>query len=104
LFAGMAGHSILPLETLITASYGLVTAMLGHAVGWPMARGGSQKIAEKLAHLRALGAAARRASSRRLRPTCARWEARSRPAAWCSRWTSCLRRAPSCWISPHASS
>jgi len=56
LFAGMAGHSILPLEQVITASYGLVTAMLGHAVGWPMARGGSQRIVDALAaHLRSLG-------------------------------------------------
>ena len=53
---GWRGIPILPLEKVITASYGLVTAVLGHAVGWPMARGGSQRIVEALAaHLRTLG-------------------------------------------------
>jgi phytoene dehydrogenase-like protein len=56
LFAGMAGHSILPLERLITSAYGLMISMLGHAVGWPVARGGSQNVAEALAgYLRSLG-------------------------------------------------
>jgi phytoene dehydrogenase-like protein len=56
LFAGMAAHSIQPLERPPTAAFGLMLAMLGHAVGWPMAKGGSQKIADALAaHLRSLG-------------------------------------------------
>jgi len=49
LFAGMAAHSFLPLEWPITASFGLVLGILGHAVGWPVARGGSQKIADAMA-------------------------------------------------------
>jgi phytoene dehydrogenase-like protein len=56
LFAGLAAHSFLPLEQIPSAAFGLVLAMLGHAVGWPLPRGGSQQIANALAaHLRALG-------------------------------------------------
>jgi len=56
LFAGMAGHSMLPLERPATASFGLMLLMLAHAVGWPMARGGSQAIAEGLSsYLQSLG-------------------------------------------------
>jgi phytoene dehydrogenase-like protein len=55
-FAGMAAHSMLPLETRATAAYGLVLAMAAHAVGWPFVRGGSQRLADALAaHLRDLG-------------------------------------------------
>ena len=47
---------MLPLETRATASFGLILAMLGHAVGWPLPRGGSQQIADALAsYLRSLG-------------------------------------------------
>jgi phytoene dehydrogenase-like protein len=56
LFAGLAGHAIQPLERLPTAAFGLVLGTTGHAVGWPLARGGSQKIADALtAYLRTLG-------------------------------------------------
>jgi phytoene dehydrogenase-like protein len=56
LFAGLAAHSILPLERPFTAAFGLVLGALGHAVGWPLPRGGSQQIADALAaHLRSLG-------------------------------------------------
>jgi phytoene dehydrogenase-like protein len=56
LFAGMAAHSMLPLEEPVTAAFGLVLGITGHTVGWPMARGGSQNIADALAcYLRALG-------------------------------------------------
>jgi len=55
-FAGLAAHSMLPLSQPATAAYGLVLALLGHAVGWPLARGGSQQLADALAaYLRALG-------------------------------------------------
>ncbi|HKY06164.1 MAG TPA: NAD(P)/FAD-dependent oxidoreductase, partial [Blastocatellia bacterium] len=49
LFAGCAAHSIVPLERLGTASFGLVLALSGHAIGWPCARGGSGKIIDALA-------------------------------------------------------
>lgn len=56
LFAGMAGHSILPLSQPITSAYGLMINMLGHAVGWPVVRGGSQRLVEAMAaYLRSLG-------------------------------------------------
>ncbi|MGI8812460.1 MAG: phytoene desaturase family protein [Pyrinomonadaceae bacterium] len=56
LIAGNAGHSMLALDRLFSASFALVLAVAGHAVGWPIARGGSQKIADALAsYLRSLG-------------------------------------------------
>ena len=56
LFAGLAAHAIQPLEHPATAAFGLILGMLGHAVGWPVPRGGSQRIADALtAHLRSLG-------------------------------------------------
>src|SRR6266540_6748569 len=56
LFAGIAAHSFLPLNAPGSASFGLVLGMTGHAVGWPIPRGGAQRIADALAaHLRSLG-------------------------------------------------
>ncbi len=56
LFAGLAAHSMLPLEKAGSASFGLVLGLTGHAVGWPLPRGGSQSLAEALAsYLRSLG-------------------------------------------------
>jgi phytoene dehydrogenase-like protein len=49
MFMGMAGHSMLPLEQPVTAAAALVLGGLGHAVGWPMPRGGSQRIIDALA-------------------------------------------------------
>jgi phytoene dehydrogenase-like protein len=51
LFAGIAAHCMLPLEQPFTASFGLVLGMTAHALGWPMARGGSQAIVDALASL-----------------------------------------------------
>ena len=56
LFAGMAAHSFLALEQVPSAAFGLILGTAGHAVGWPIARGGSQSIANALAsYLRSLG-------------------------------------------------
>jgi phytoene dehydrogenase-like protein len=56
LFAGLAAHSMLPLERPPSAAFGLMLGLLGHAVGWPFPRGGSQAIADSLAsYLRSLG-------------------------------------------------
>lgn len=56
LFAGMAAHITIPLEQVTTAAGGLMLGMLAHAIGWPLACGGSQSIATALAgYLRALG-------------------------------------------------
>jgi phytoene dehydrogenase-like protein len=55
LFAGLAAHSIRPLDALATAGFGLVLAVAAHAFGWPIPRGGSQRIADALAsYLRSL--------------------------------------------------
>lgn len=56
MFAGLAAHSTLALEEPLTASFGLVLGLSAQSVGWPLPRGGSQKIANALAcHLRSLG-------------------------------------------------
>jgi phytoene dehydrogenase-like protein len=56
LLAGLAAHAILPLERWSTAAVGLVLGIAGHAVGWPVVRGGSQRLAESLAgYLGSLG-------------------------------------------------
>ncbi len=55
-FAGLAAHSMLPLSRSPTTGYGLMLGLLGHAVGWPLARGGSQTLGDGLAsYLRSLG-------------------------------------------------
>lgn len=56
LFAGVAAHSLLSLDQPLSASFGLVLGVLAHVVGWPIARRGSQRIADALAdYLRSLG-------------------------------------------------
>jgi phytoene dehydrogenase-like protein len=51
LLAGIAAHGGLPLERRPTAAFGLLLALAGHVVGWPIARGGSQAIADALVGL-----------------------------------------------------
>lgn len=48
-FAGVAAHSCLALDLPATAAFGLVLLTLGHAGGWPIPRGGSQKISDAMA-------------------------------------------------------
>ncbi len=48
LLAGVAAHSILPLDRLATGGFGLILAILGHAVGWPVVRGGTQNLADAM--------------------------------------------------------
>jgi phytoene dehydrogenase-like protein len=56
LFAGLAAHSMLPLTQVPSAAVGLILATLGHTVGWPLAKGGSQSLADALgSYLRSLG-------------------------------------------------
>jgi len=49
LFAGLAAHAIIPLERAATAAFGILLAVLAHGVGWPVVRGGSQRLADALA-------------------------------------------------------
>ena len=56
LLAGLCAHSLLPLDAAASAAIGLVQAICAHAGGWPLPRGGAQKIADALAsYLRTLG-------------------------------------------------
>lgn len=56
LFAGLAAHSILPLDAISTSAIGLVLGAAGHTVGWPLPKGGSQSIANAMAgYLKSLG-------------------------------------------------
>jgi phytoene dehydrogenase-like protein len=56
LFAGCAAHSFARLDDAFTAALGIVLALMGHAVGWPAPRGGTQKLSDALvACLRSLG-------------------------------------------------
>lgn len=48
LLGGCAAHSMVPLEQLATASFALMLGLAGHAVGWPIARGGSRAICDAL--------------------------------------------------------
>ncbi|MEM7409231.1 MAG: NAD(P)/FAD-dependent oxidoreductase [Myxococcota bacterium] len=49
LFAGCAGHSVLPLTQPLTAALGVLFAVTGHVEDWPVAEGGSQQISQALA-------------------------------------------------------
>jgi phytoene dehydrogenase-like protein len=56
LFAGLAAHSMLPLENYGSAAFGLVLGGAAHAVGWPIVGGGAGRLAQALAaHLISLG-------------------------------------------------
>ncbi|HKG43474.1 MAG TPA: NAD(P)/FAD-dependent oxidoreductase [Gaiellaceae bacterium] len=55
-FAGHSAHAMLPLERRPSAGFGLALTVMGHAVGWPFARGGSSSLADALAaRVRELG-------------------------------------------------
>jgi phytoene dehydrogenase-like protein len=55
-FAGHCAHSMLPLERRPSAGFGVTLTVLGHAVGWPLARGGASRLADALvARVRELG-------------------------------------------------
>ena len=54
--ASTAAHSFLQLNRLVTGAFALSLLGSAHAVGWPIPRGGSQRIADALAgYLRSLG-------------------------------------------------
>jgi phytoene dehydrogenase-like protein len=51
LFAGVAAHSILPLEWWGTSAFGLVLGSSAHVGGWPVAKGGAQRVIDALASI-----------------------------------------------------
>ena len=56
LFAGLGAHSLLPLDRSPSAGVALTLGLLAHTVGWPVPKGGSQRLADSLAsYLRSLG-------------------------------------------------
>jgi phytoene dehydrogenase-like protein len=56
LFAGLAAHSMLPLDARPSAGVALALNLMAHVAGWLIPRGGAQKLANALAaHLRSLG-------------------------------------------------
>jgi phytoene dehydrogenase-like protein len=56
LFAGLAAHSIMPLENPASSAIGLALGAAAHAVGWPIPHGGAQRIADALAgYFRSMG-------------------------------------------------
>jgi len=55
-FAGLAAHSMLPLEFMATSAVAMILGLVAHAAGWPFARGGSQQLTAALVgHLESLG-------------------------------------------------
>jgi phytoene dehydrogenase-like protein len=48
LLAGSAAHAMVALNRSPSAGYGLFLTLLAHAVGWPIATGGSQRITDAL--------------------------------------------------------
>ena len=53
--AGVAAHSMLPLQRT-PSGFPLMMVFMAHALGWPVVRGGSQRIADGMAsYLRSLG-------------------------------------------------
>ena len=56
MLAGVAAHSMVPLDHTATAGFALGLTVAAHDAGWPFARGGSQRVADALAsYLRSLG-------------------------------------------------
>jgi phytoene dehydrogenase-like protein len=56
LFAGLAAHSVLPLNRVPSMAIGLVLGIAAHIGGWPVPQGGAYKIADALAsYLTSLG-------------------------------------------------
>ncbi len=55
-FAGLAGHSFLSLDRPLSATTGLMFAVMIHACGWPISHGGAQAITRALmGYLESLG-------------------------------------------------
>lgn len=49
LFAGLAAHSVLPLDAVSTSAVAMVFCAVAHNIGWPFPRGGSHAITKAMA-------------------------------------------------------
>ena len=48
-FSGLAAHAIAPFSSPLTGGVALLFAVTAHAYGWPLVKGGSQRVADALA-------------------------------------------------------
>ena len=56
LFAGLAAHSFLALDEILSGAFGMIMAVSAHAVGWPIPRGGAQSLTQAMSgYLSSLG-------------------------------------------------
>jgi len=56
MLAGLAAHSVMPIDAVASSAVGLVLGAAGHTTGWPVAEGGAGRITEALAgYVRSLG-------------------------------------------------
>jgi phytoene dehydrogenase-like protein len=63
LFAGVAAHSFLAFDEPLSGAMGTMMAIPAHAVGWPIARGGSQSLTNALcSYLSVLGGSVKTSS------------------------------------------
>src|SRR5262249_22087794 len=63
MFAGLAAHSFLALDELLSGAFGLLMAISAHAIGWPIPHRGAQSISDALcSHLTKLGGTIRNSS------------------------------------------
>ena len=45
LLSGLSAHSMLDLNVMGSAAFGIILGLLGHTVGWPFPKGGAEKLA-----------------------------------------------------------
>jgi phytoene dehydrogenase-like protein len=63
LFAGLAGHSFLALDEVLSGAFGMLMAITAHVVGWPIPCGGAQSITNALcSYLTILGGSVKTSS------------------------------------------
>lgn len=63
LFAGFAAHSFLSLDEILSGAFGMVFAIIAHAVGWPIPRGGARSLTNALcSYLSSLGGSVKTSS------------------------------------------
>jgi len=63
LFAGMAGHSLLSFNEPLSGAFALLMTATAHVDGWPIVRGGSQRLTDALCrYLEAIGGSVKTSS------------------------------------------